>query len=577
MTLSLHGAAISQQVAIGRARILHPTCASAVQKNITTSEVESEIDRFARAIDIAKQQLELAKDKIAYTEKTEIVGFIDAHLLMLSGSTLVEAPIQFIAEQLISAEWALKLQQDHLFSVFEAMDDPYLKSRKIDIEQVINRLHTILMGEDLPTTLTQSKQSDIVIARDLSPADILLLHNNGITGFITEMGGALSHTAILAKSLNIPAIMGIQNASQLIEENSQIIVDCQSAVLLTQPCQSVLDSYRVQQQKNDQQQKILAQLINVPCLTRDHLTVQLSANVESIEDVIHAAQTGADGVGLLRTEFLFMNRATMPTEDEHFQAYREITQHMQDKPVTIRTLDLGADKTCRHYSPTPVNNPALGLRAIRLCLADTNLFIPQIRAILRVAALSPVKLMIPMLTTIQELDSTKKIIRTQMRELTAANIAYDENIQIGGMIETPSAALCIDHFAKNLDFLSIGTNDLIQYTFAIDRVDESVNYLFTPSHPAILHLIKNIIESAKKHNVDVSLCGEMASDTKYSRLLLGLGLRQFSMSPNSILPVKNIINQTTREALRPLTSQILGKVYSREINQLLDELNQIEL
>ncbi|MBT5228831.1 MAG: phosphoenolpyruvate--protein phosphotransferase, partial [Methylococcales bacterium] len=544
MTFVLHGIGISPQVAIGKARILRSHCPSIAKQAITEAQIPQEIDRLNAALQTAHDQLNQARSSINLETSSELAGFLDAHILMLTGTTLSATPIETIKNKSVSAEWALKSHCENLIQRFNTMQDPYLRSRKLDVEQVINRVLCILLGEEASHNFESHNSHEIIVANDLTPADTLLMHDSGIAAFVTESGGALSHTAILAKNLGIPAVIGVQNASQLISENSELIIDGKTGSVLLNPCDRILQYYQDVLQRNQQQQIQLNKLVNIPCKTQSGQLVQLHANVETVDDIPNMIASGADGVGLLRTEFLFMNRESLPSEEEHFECYQAFIQALNGKPLTIRTLDLGADKTFHHQDNTSVSNPALGLRAVRLCLSDANLFEPQIRAILRASAFGPVRLMVPMFTTIQEIDSVIKIIHGQMSKLQKKKIAFNERIHIGGMIETPAAVLCLEDFAKRLDFLSIGTNDLIQYTFAIDRVDESVNYLFNPGHPAILKLLKTIISTAKKHNISVSLCGEMAGDIKYTRLLLGLGLTEFSMNPNSILTIKSQINTT---------------------------------
>ena len=574
MTLVLHGVGTSPGIVIGRARVLNTSCPKIIKRTIHASAVEHEITRFRQAVGVAKDQLERARQHIDPNSQADLSGFFDAHLLMLSGSTLTETPIKTIKTHGFSAEWSLKLQRDYLVSFFDGMDDPYLKSRKNDVEQVINRVHCILMSATAPETLLSSTQYNIVIAQDLTPADTLLMHSKGIQAFVTETGGALSHTAILAKSLNIPAVIGVQNASLLLHDDSEIIVDGKSGTVLATNAPSVVAYYHAQQKKDQHHRHDLKKLIKLPSQTQNGRPIQIMANIESVDEAQHVMDVGAVGVGLLRTELLFMNRDTLPTEDEHFEAYRQIIDVLQGKPIAIRTLDLGADKTFKPLETQPVNNPALGLRAIRLCLSDASLFIPQIRAILRASALGNVQLMIPMLTALQELDSVRKIIHAEMDSLAADKIPFNRHIPIGGMVETPAAALSIDEFAKRLDFLSIGTNDLIQYTFAIDRVDESVNYLFNPSHPAILKLIHSIIKAGAEHRVPVCLCGEMAGDIHYTRLLLGLGLTSFSMNPNAILEIKNQISRSNDDLIQPHIEALLSLAYPREVDRKLVEMNQ---
>jgi phosphotransferase system enzyme I (PtsI) len=440
--------------------------------------------------------------------------------------------------------------------VFEQIDDTYLRTRRDDVDHVVNRITRILLEcQEAPLGDLGGR---IVLAEDLAPADVILMKNQGISGFVTDYGGPMSHTAILARSLGIPAIVGTRGATDCLRHGEQIVLDAGNGVLLAD-CDDVTLAYFegrrcAKLQRNEQ----LRLKRSEPAVTRDGELLSIEANIELADDVNQAFANAASGIGLYRTEFLYMNRDTPPTEDEHYAAYRAVVEGMQGRPVTIRTLDLGADKQPGGTSHAAAStNPAMGLRAIRLCLKEPQLFRPQVRAILRASAHGPVKLMLPMLTSVWEIKQVRGIITQSMRQLDNAGIAFDRDIPVGGMIEVPAAALHAEAFAHELDFLSIGTNDLIQYTLAIDRVDDELTYLYDPSHPAVLRLIRLVIDAGKRTGVPVSMCGEMAGDTGFLPLLLGMGLRSFSMQPAAILDIRELGRGLDTAALERLVGPIL--------------------
>jgi len=577
MTVAIKGISVSRGIAMGRAHRLERGQPEVAETCIPRAQVEDEITRLRRAVDIAKNQLKQIQKKIPGTTPIEIAAFIDTHLLMLSDSALSEAPEQIIRSQYCSAEWALKLQLDSLVGVFDEMDDAYLKTRRDDVIHVVNRIFRILadMDEDLPLhENAQVLRNKIVIADDLTPADIVLLQHQGMIAFVTESGGPLSHTAILARSLNLPAIVGIHQAKRYIHNDEDIIIDGDQGVVLTRASELIKQHYSDKQQADRQYYFSLINLGDQPAITQDGIAIQLHANAELPEDIQALHDINVDGIGLFRSEYLFMNRNDLPDEEEQYNAYREIVTSMMGKPVTIRTLDLGADKHLKNiqYQECPTN-PALGLRAIRLCLNDPSLFRPQLRAILRASATGNIRMMIPMLTNTQEIFQVLSILEDIKKELDSEGLEFDENMQVGGMIEVPAAAISAHLFAKHLDFLSIGTNDLIQYTLAIDRIDEEVNYLYKPSHPSVLKLIHIVIQAGEKAGIPVAMCGEMASDPDYTRLLMGLGLREFSMQPNAILEVKNIINHSNIGKLDQICIDVLDCEHAEDALQHIEIIN----
>ena len=500
---------------------------------------------------------------------------------MMDDSALNDAIVELIRTRFCNAEWALQIQRDALAQVFDAMDDPYLRTRKDDIDHVVRRIQRILLADD-PSFLTEPGYAEpttnrlegrIVVADDLTPADTILMQNQGVLAFVTEYGGPLSHTAILARSLGIPAVVGARHARAYLQNDEPAIIDGQQGVILVGLDERILRYYRHQQREEQRGQRELGKLKTTPAITRDGVSVKLYANIELPEDAVAVREVAADGVGLYRSEFLFLNRSDFPDEEEHLASYLHVIMSLEGKPVTIRTADLGADKpmTGGHGGPSSAN-PALGLRAIRMCLKNPAMFRPQLRAILRASAHGPVRIMIPMLCTVQEVFQVLRLIAEIKQELLDRGLPFDEQVPIGGMIEVPAAAVCAEQFARYLDFLSIGTNDLIQYSLAIDRVDDEVNYLYDPLNLAVLRLIRHTLRAGHKAGIPVSLCGEMAGDPRYTRLLLGLGLREFSMHPNNVLRVKSVIQQSETKSLTPLARRLLRTTDPDQYAKLLGQL-----
>ncbi len=575
MSLSAAGIGITHGIAIGKAHLLQRGLTEITPRSILPKNIPTEIERFRAAVIGAKKRLSGIRDQIPQTTRSDIVAFIDTHLLMLDDAALVEAPIDLIRDHHYGAEWALQLQRNDLVQVFDAMEDPYLRTRKDDVDHVVNQIQEILLGchkED-----HSDLKGKVILAQDLTPADTILLRHQGVIAFVTEFGGPMSHTAILARSLGIPAVIGVHNVTRNFQHGEQIVVDGAQGMVLADVDHDTLKYYREQIAAQQQEQRALKQLIGTPTITQDGHELSLMVNIELPDDIKTTHSLKADGVGLYRTEFLFMNRQGMPDEEEHYQTYRRVVEGLAGIPVTIRTLDLGADKQVdgnypEYDLPPNCNNPALGLRAIRLCLKEPQIFIPQLRAILRAGTHGPVRIMIPMLSNLQEVHQLKQVLEEVKTSLRKDSVSFAEDIPLGGMIEVPAAALSADAFAKELDFLSIGTNDLVQYTLAIDRVDDEVTYLFDPLHPAILRLIQMIIDAGRRWDIPVSMCGEMAGESKYIPLLLGLGLREFSMQPGSLLAAKKQLNSLSINTLTRLTSEYMARIDEPEAEQLLGQI-----
>jgi phosphotransferase system enzyme I (PtsI) len=578
-SFTLHGIPVSRGIAIGRAHLLAPAALDVRHYLIGAEMVEAEVRRLQEAIETVHKELQLIWKDLPQDAPAELGAFLDVHALILSDPMISEVPLDIIRTRHYNAEWALVTQIDELSAQFDEIEDPYLRERKNDIQQVGERVLKVLTGTATAFARLNSDEEStahlIVVAHDISPADMLQFRDRAFGGFVTDVGGQNSHTSIVARSLDIPAAVGMSNASALIAQDDWVIIDGDAGVVIVEPTPIVLDQYRERQARLMRDRKKLGKLKKTPAVTRDGTEIALLANIELPDDCAAAMEAGAVGVGLFRSEFLFMGRAgyanRLPSEEEQFESYRTAVMAMKGRPVTIRTLDIGADKPISPADETALN-PALGLRAIRYCLAEPQMFLAQLRAILRASAFGPVKLLIPMLSHVFEIDQTLAMIEQAKAQLREANKKFDPLIPIGAMIEIPAAALALPMFVKRMDFLSVGTNDLIQYALAIDRVDHEVAHLYNPLHPAILFLISNIIATATKAGVPVSLCGEMAGDTKLTRLLLGMGLREFSMHPAQLLSVKQEILNSDLAAIIPQTRKIMRSHDPCAISEAVEQL-----
>jgi len=575
MTLGLSGIGVSRGIAIGRLARLHHGTSDVFEHRLKPDQVEPEIERFQRAVQQASHQLRGIRDAIPESTPRDVAEFIDTHLLMLDDEMLSEVPVNIIRERRCNAEWALKIQRDDLVSVFDQMEDPYLRTRRDDVNYVFERILRGLQRHE-GSGESHSLAHRIVVAEELGPADIVYLQHNRIAGFITETGGPLSHSAILARSLKIPAVVGVHTATLLLQDNETVIIDGASGMVLADADRDVTADYRRKLRAQQAQRRALLAMREAPTVTLDRHHIALHANIELQEEIRSLKQVSADGVGLYRTEFLYLKRDRPADEDEQLRTYRRVVRALAGKPLTIRTLDLGADKDCGGV-PKDLQgpNPALGLRAIRRCLKHVDAFKPQLRAILRAAAYGPVRLMFPMLTSVSELDAALALLEQVKRELRRERRRFDNRIPVGAMIEVPAAALTAPAFAARLDFMSIGTNDLIQYTLAIDRLDDEVNYLYDPLHPSVLALIGMALDAGKQAGIAVSMCGEMAGDTRYTRLLLGMGLREFSAPPSSLLEVRQVITRSRIDSLQESCREILAISDQKEIAERVKRLNAL--
>jgi len=561
-SFSLHGIPVSRGIAIGRAHLLAPAALEVRHYVISEEQVEAEVQRLQKAIATVHRELQVIWNDLPKDSPAEFGAFIDVHALILSDPMIAEVPLDIIRTRHYNAEWALLTQIDELSAQFDEIEDAYLRERKADIQQVGERVLKVLTGSagSLPADGSESSGHMIVVAHDISPADMLQFKDRAFGGFITDLGGQNSHTAIVARSLDIPAAVGMANASTLIEQDDWVIIDGDAGVVIVDPTPAVLEQYRERQARLLRERKKLGKLKKTPAVTRDGTEITLLANIELPGDCPAALDAGAAGVGLFRSEFLFMGRTghahRLPSEDEQFESYRKAVVAMKGRPVTIRTLDIGADKPLDTVEHTSLN-PALGLRAIRFCLAEPQMFLVQLRAILRASAYGSVRLLIPMLAHAFEIDQTLAMIEQAKEQLREAGIRFDPLIPVGAMIEIPAAALTLPMFIKKMDFLSVGTNDLIQYTLAIDRADHEVAHLYDPLHPAVLQLLAGTIATGARYGVPVAVCGEMAGDVRLTRLLLGMGLREFSMHPNQLLEVKQEILNSDIEQFASQVKKIL--------------------
>lgn len=574
MSFTMHGVGVSSGIAIGHAHLVSHALLEVAHYVVPSHLVEDEVKRFTQAVETVREDLETVRRQLPANAPAELGSFVGTHLMILADKALSEAPIDIIRDEQCNAEWALKQQMDDLIEQFDEIEDEYLRERKFDVVQVVERVIKVLLGHPSQVIIEKQESGMILVAHDLSPADAIQFKQHQFAAFITDVGGATSHTAILARSLNIPSIVALHRARDLIRDGEMIIVDGNQGVVIVSPDKNTLTEYRLRQEQWEIDQQKLKRLKLTKAVTLDGTTIDLHANIEIPEDVTQSKAAGATGVGLYRTEFLFMNRREWPSEEEQFEAYRKVTEAMKGMPVTIRTLDLGADKPANPDEARTCTNPALGLRAIRLCLSEPHIFHAQLRAILRASHYGNVKLLLPMISTISELRQALHLIDRAKRSLREQEIPFDENIRVGGMIEVPAAALKADAFARELDFLSIGTNDLIQYTLAIDRTDDTVAHLYNPLHPAVLQLIEMSIRAANKAGKPISVCGEMAGDPRLTRLLLGFGLRQFSMHPAHVLAVKRQVLQASLPKLVNTVRKILASAEIERIEPLLDKLNQ---
>ena len=574
MSFTVHGIPVSGGIAIGHAHLVSHATLEVAHYLIPQQQIADELARFEAALTTVRADLEELRTQIPPNAPQEFAAFLNLHLMILNDTTLSKVPSEIIETELCNAEWALKVQMDALLDQFDAIEDGYLRERKADVIHVVERVMKVLLGQPgyAPIPDQTEEQSLILVAHDLSPADVIQFKQHQFASFVTDLGGTTSHTAIVARSLNIPSIVALHHARELVRENELLIVDGTIGMIIVDPDPQTLAEYRLRQDQWDIERQKLKRLRNTHATTLDHTAIELHANIELPDDVTDVRENGGTGIGLFRTEFLFLNRDKLPDEEEQFEAYRRVVRDMDGMPVTIRTYDLGADKQINGVEHSSTN-PALGLRAIRLSLTEPQMFLVQLRAMLRASHYGKLKILIPMVMSVAEINQTIHHIAEAKQSLDDKNVPYDRKIEIGGMIEIPAAAIALNTFIKKLDFLSIGTNDLIQYTLAIDRTDDTVSHLYDPLHPAVLNLVAHVIKTANKAGKPIALCGEMAGNVELTRLLLGFGLRQFSMHPAYLLEVKQKVLNTNLNDIAPQVNKMLRASDPERLRSMLKRLN----
>ena len=577
----------SPSIAIGRAHLLAPSELETRHYSIERKDVLHEVARLNNAFSLVRAEIDELATHVAPDAPGEVRAFLDLHRMILDDPLLCDEPRDVVRNRLINAEWALTIQLEQVCKQFEAIDDEYFRSRTQDVRQVVERVMKALVSGRNSTVALPPKPADgerlILIARDLAPTDMLHLKERAevdVAGFVTELGGRTSHTAIMARSLGLPAVLGVTNAREAVAEGDLVVLDAETGRLRIRPEPADLTLYRQRLRAQVDSRIALRKLKGRLPRTKDGIAIDLMANIELPEDARDALDAGADGIGLFRTEFLFMNRDELPGEDEQFEAYAKVARAMKGKPVVIRTLDIGADKVLTDKArrglgiaagaPTVESNPALGLRAIRYCLAYPELFLTQLRAILRASSVGTVRILVPMLAHVHEVEQTLSFVARAREQLKERKVKYDARVPVGGMIEVPAAALSLPAFVRRLKFLSLGTNDLIQYTLAIDRADSSVAHLYEHLHPAVLHLIARTIRVGAKARTPVAVCGEMAGETDLTELLLGMGLRQFSMHPSQVLSVKERLFTLSTKTAAKLAARVLRADDPVEIRKMIE-------
>jgi phosphotransferase system enzyme I (PtsI) len=586
MAFSVSGISVGRGIAIGRAWVLAPASLDVPRRSIPPEQTPAEVERLYAAVRAVDEEFERMRHDLGIEVAAELRAFLDLQAIVLHDPMLIEATSNRITAEQCNAEWALVQQYELVAEQFDSIEDAYLRERRTDVRQIVERILKSMRHPDgghripLPPKTThhhgQLELPWVLVAHDIAPADMLLLRAHSFVGFATDTGSPTSHTAILARSLGLPAVVGLQSLHRLVQQGERVIVDAEAGVVLGSIDPPILNIYEVRQAEQALARTRLVRLKNVASQTLDGESVSLLANLDLPTDSPKALEVGCQGVGLFRSEFLYMNRADPPSEDEQYEAYRDVVMAMQGRPVTIRTLDSGADKDVPSVSAhrqAPAN-PALALRAIRLCLAEPELFMTQLRAILRASAHGPIKLLIPLVSGPQEMIAARRLASAAMEQLKDERRPFDERIPIGAMIEVPAAALAIDGLLPVMDFASLGTNDLIQYTLAIDRTDGEVAHLYNPVHPAVLRLIRDVIQTCVRRGLPVSVCGEMAGDPELTRLLLGFGLREFSMHPAQVLVIKQEILRTRAADCARHANRILRHGNPGKLTAALTKWNQ---
>ncbi len=562
----IHGIGASPGIITGRAYLVERFKVRLHQKKIGPSQVDEEVERFRRAIEEAREQLKEIKENILDPEVRLHAFILDVHMMILDDEMLIRDTIENIRKKKINSEWALDLTLGKLDAAFKAIEDEYLRERRSDLHYVASRIFRNLMGKK-HDDITKIKGKVIVVAHDLSPADTLQMRLNQVAGFITDIGGRVSHTAILSRSLGIPAVVGLEVATSLINGGDLLIIDGEAGEVVINPTEEVSDSFVERKKRIKSFEREVLKYASLPAETKDGVRIHLQANIEMVDEISSAQTHGAEGIGLYRTEILYLNRKDLPTEEEHYQIYRKLAENISPGIATIRTLDIGGDKFLDGYSKSNEMNPAMGLRAIRFSIQETDIFKIQLSGILRASVYGELRILFPMISGVEEIRRAKTLMEEVKKGLTRAKIPYDRKIKIGAMIEIPSASVTADILATEVDFFSIGTNDLIQYALAVDRINEHVSYLYEPLHPAILRIIRGVVQAAQHAGVPVAICGEMAAEPAYVLVLLGMGLEEFSMNPVAIPKVKKALRMVTAEEMRILAEKLFDFPTGTEIKR----------
>jgi phosphoenolpyruvate-protein phosphotransferase (PTS system enzyme I) len=560
----IQGLGASQGVVFGKAFLVDRSKVRLPAKRIEADQVDKEIDRFLQAIELSRDQLREIKEKILDPEVLRHAFILDVHLMILDDEMLVRDTIETIRRENVNAEGALDLTLKKLDAAFDAIDDEYLRERRSDLHYVSTRIFRNLLGKK-HDDITKIQGNVIVVAHDLSPADTLQINLKHVAGFVTDIGGKVSHTAILSRSLGIPAVVGLEVATSLINGGDILIIDGETGEVVVNPTEEVSRAFLDRERRIKSKEQEALKYASLPARTVDGFCIRLQANIELVDEIPSAVQHGAEGIGLYRTEIMYLNRKELPGEEEQFETYRTLAEGISPATATIRTLDIGGDKFLSDYPKGNELNPAMGLRAIRFCLKETEIFKTQLRGILRASVYGGLRILLPMISGIEEIRQAKAIIEEVKTDLRGRGIPFDEGIKIGAMIEVPSASILADILAREVDFFSIGTNDLIQYSLAIDRVNEHVSYLYEPLHPSILRFIRRVVEGAHGAKIPVAICGEMAADPGYTLILLGMGLDEFSMNPAAIPRVKKVIRLSNFAESRILAEEVFAFSTASEV------------
>src|SRR5437588_11495792 len=565
------GIGVSPGIAIGRAVIIERREASVFRVPIRQEDVESEVNRFLESLEKTREELLELKQKVSRSMGDEYASIFEAHAMIVRDPSFTDKVIQKIEHEQVNAEWALSEVDEELQARFQSFDDEYLRERVADVKDVTQRMLVNLQGI-AHHDVSEITHDVVILADDVTPSDTIHFNRRPIVGFATEVGGRTSHTSIIAKSLFMPAVIGVPRLTKVIDNDEMVILDGYEGTVLVTPTQAMIAEYQTRVIRHEEAERRLLENRDLEAVTRDDRRITLQANIELVEELKDAIRFGAEGIGLYRSEFLYISKSPLlPNEEEHFQLYKSLAESCAPRACVIRTFDLGGKKLAREVIGSKENNPVLGLRGLRLCMKHRDMFRTQLRALLRASAFGKIKIMFPVVTSVQELRQVKTLVRELRAELDAEKVAYNKDLKIGIMIEVPSAAVIADLLATEADFFAIGTNDLIQYSLAIDRANENVSYLYEPLHPALLRLIKGIIDAGKAAGIPVSMCGEMAADPIYAVVLIGLGLEIFSMNPSSIPIIKNIVRSVRYRDCRRIAEMSLQKRTAQEIEEFVIE------